>query len=346
MDNMKALSRPALLSAGLAVLVWQACRTEGCCGPVHSFFSVYVGVRLDSAAFRSNGKFLLELVPTDQTGQAFVSDSWNISTTLEEPASVAVTLDSQRVQPADSRAAAAAIHIDDSGSMLHNDKDSRRATAAQLFWNELLGAGGGNLVALLDFGRGTPDTPSPGFRATRLLQSFTSDASLLDAKLSSIQAAAGGGTRLYRSAWEVARWFDTTVAANSHKRTLVIITDGMPRDTLGYKDSLFAATAAAQIRILAVGVGPASDHGTESVDSAVAVLRELATQTNGVYAGADEAQQLEPILHALANVSTSEQLLAELRIDPVPPSGTFIAGTVTIKGKRGRATAGWSFIAP
>lgn len=343
---MKVLSRPAVLSAGLAILVWQACRTDGCCGPSRSFFSVYVGVRLDSAAFRSNGAFVLELVPTDQTGQAFVSDTWNISTTLEAPTLVAVTLDSQRIQPADDRPAAAAIHIDDSGSMLKNDADRGRATAAQLFWNELLGASGDNLVALLDFGRGTADTPSPGFRATRLLQSFTGDTRLLDASLSSIEAASGGGSRLYRSAWEVARWFDTTVAASSYKRTLVIITDGLPRDTLGYKDSLFAAATAAQIRILAVGVGPASDQGTQTVDSAVAVLRELATQTDGVYAGADEAQQLVPILHALANVSTSEQLLAELRLDPVPPSGTLVAGTVTIAGKRGRATASWSFIAP
>ena len=340
---MKTLS-PAMLFAGLAVLVWQACRPDACCGPDRSFFSVYVGVRLDSAAFRSDGKFVLELVPTDQTGQAFVSDSWDISTTLEAPTSVAVTLDTQRVQPADNRAVAAAIHIDNSGSMLDNDKDRRRATAAQLFWNELLGAGVGNIVALSDFG--TPDAPSPGFLKTRLLQSFTPDASLLNARLSSIQAVPGGGTPLYRSSWEVARWFDTTVAANSYKRTLVIITDGMPGDPLGFKDSLFAAAEAAQIRILAVGVGPASDHGTKSVDSAVAVLRELATQTNGVYAGADDAQQLEPILQTLANVSTSEQLLAELHIAPVPPSGTRVAGTVTIKGTRGRATAGWSFVAP
>lgn len=342
---MKALSRRAVLSAGLAVLVWQACRPD-CCGPSRHLLSVYVGVRLDSAAFRSNGSFVLELVPTDQTGNAFVADTWDISTTLEAPTSVAVRLDSQRVEPADSRAAAAAIHIDDSGSMLTSDRDRRRATAAQLFWNEVLGAGGGNVVALLDFGRGTPDTPSPGFLTTRLLQSFTGNASLLNARLSSIQAAAGGGTPLYRSAWEVARWFDTTVAVQSYKRTVVIITDGLPRDPLGYKDSLFAATAAAQIRILAVGVGPASDNGTQTVDSAVEVLRELATQTDGVYAGANEAQQLVPILHALANVSTREQLLAELRVDPVPPRGTRVAGTVTIAGTRGRATAGWSFIAP
>src|ERR1041385_4298609 len=60
-----------------------ACRRD-CCGPDH-VLSVFVGVRVDSAAFRSRGEFALELVPADQTGQTLVTDAWTISATLVSP---------------------------------------------------------------------------------------------------------------------------------------------------------------------------------------------------------------------------------------------------------------------
>src|SRR6266566_474369 len=69
----------ALVSA-LAVAAVPACRRD-CCGP-DRVLTLFVGVRVDSAAFRSRGEFALELVPADQTGQTLVTDAWTISGTL------------------------------------------------------------------------------------------------------------------------------------------------------------------------------------------------------------------------------------------------------------------------
>jgi hypothetical protein len=187
---------------------------------------------------------------------------------------------------------------------------------------------------------------SPGFVKTRLLQGYTTNPAQLDAQLPSIQAQPSGGTPLYRSAFEVVRWTDTTVVEVSARRHVVIITDGFPRDSVPYKDSLFAAAARGGVRIFAVGIGPASDQGPKSSSQAVAVVRELATRTGGIYAGVTDAAQLAPALRALASEPSGDRLLATFALGSVPVRGAVVAGTVTIQGALGRATAGWSFVAP
>ncbi len=197
---------------------------------------------------------------------------------------------------------------------------------------------------MLDFGA---TLKSPGFLRTRLLQEYTTQATQLDGQLSNVQAQAGSGTALYHSALEVIRWTDTAVAGAVSQRYLVIITDGFPSPAdSAYKDSLFAAAATSGVRIFAVGVGPASDQGSQSVDSAVGVVRELATQTGGIYAGVTNAAQLAPALHALASEPSGDRLKATFTLGSVPVPGAVVAGTVTIKGALGEATAGWSFVAP
>jgi Mg-chelatase subunit ChlD len=310
-----------------------------------NFLSLFVGVRVDSATFRSDGYVLLELVPTDQTGQTFVSEPWEILATLEEPTQVLVSTDTQWVQSEDPRPVGAAILIDDSGSMFNTDPNLERAAAARLFARQFLAPNPQNRVALADFGWPT-DSSTIGFARTRILQEFTSDLDQIDAGASKIEPIKGGGTHLYRSALEVADWTDATLPS-TYRRMLVVVTDGAPTNSdLPYRDQLFAEAVAQDMRILAVGVGPASDQSGESVDSAVAVVRELATATGGVYFGATNSTQLVPVLSALANVSSQRQLLVLLRLNPPPPPGTNLSGTVTITGQRGSASARWTTITP
>lgn len=328
----------------LAVMAFGAACKSDCCSP-GNFLSLFVGVRMDSVTFRSGGHLILELVPTDQLGQTFVSDTWDIANSLTRPTSVLTIDDTSWVQPADPRPVAAAILIDDSGSMFDNDPERRRAAAAQLFWAEFLAANPNNVAAVTDFGW-PRDSATDGFVRTRILHDFSADRTSLDAAAESIQAIKGGGSRLYESALEVTRWMAASVPLD-YKRILVVVTDGFPTATDSiFRDDLFAETAATDTRILAVGIGPASDQSTISVDSAVAVVQELATVTGGVYSGTTSTTQLLPVLTALANVSTNNQLLLLLTLDPVPPAGAQLEGTVTISGERGTASARWSAIAP
>ncbi len=324
----------ALLAAAL-----HGCRQD-CCGPKNTL-SLFVGAQVDSAAFRSRGEFALELVPTDQTGQTFITDVWTISAALVSPVAGSLPLTSQRVQPPDTQLTAAAIDIDDSPSMAFSDPQRVRASAAQLFWRTLLGAVPQNECALLDFG----GPPSPGFVRTRLLQGYTSGQTALDAQLANIQPL-NGSTPLYRSALEVVRWSDTALTQARFGRYLVIVTDGQPTDT-SYRDSLIAAATGRAVRFFAVGVGPASDQGTKSQPAAVASVRELATRTGGIYVGVTDAAQLEPALQSLASEPTGEKLMAVFTAPaPIPARGEVVSGRITVTGQRGAATANWAFVAP
>ncbi|MEJ2207229.1 MAG: VWA domain-containing protein, partial [Gemmatimonadota bacterium] len=181
---------------------------------------------------------------------------------------------------------------------------------------------------------------------TRILQEFTEDLAQFDVGAAQIEPIAGGGTHLYQSALEVANWTNTTLSS-TYRRMLVVVTDGAPSGSdLPYREQLFAEAAAQDMRILAIGVGPASDQSEQSNDSAVAVVRELATETGGVYSGTTSSTQLVPVLSALANVSTRSQLLVLFQLTPPPPPGTPMSGTVTITGVRGTASARWTAISP
>jgi hypothetical protein len=300
-----------------------------------------VAVRLDSAEFKSRGEFILDLVPSDLSGHSYVTDTWTIDIELSAPDSVTVDQVSQGLEPADSAPVAAAILIDDSGSMLTADPERKRAAAAQLFWREILPRRSGNAVALLDFGRGNSE-PTAGFLRTNLLVGLTEDESLLDAGLGQIQAVPGGGTPLYTSGREVISWLNSVALAGSVK-TLVVITDGSPGDDLA-ADSLFATTAALGTRIFSVGVGNAARQDPPS--TAAILAEELATRTGGIYAAADPPLELETVLQVLAQSASPARLIVRMRLETTVPRGTEVRGTATVEGARGRAQAEWSFVAP
>jgi Mg-chelatase subunit ChlD len=329
--------------SALTCILLAACGDGGSPTPVPDSDTLTLAVRpvVDSESFHSDGDFVLDLVPSDLHGNVFLEDQWTISTKLTTPASARLETISKGVERADTQAAAATILIDDSGSMEFSDPERHRATAAQLFWGDILAARPGNAVALLDFGRGQTE-PTPGFEETNLLAGFTADEGVLEAALDQVQAVSGGGTPLYRSAEEVIAWVDTTAATNTD-RTLVVITDGKPGD-VAFKDSLFAAATRRQVRIFAVGLGVAAQQ--DPVTEAAALLQEIASRTGGIYAAADSAVELQSILQTLTKSVSPERLLVHLRLTPAPAPGTSVAGSVSVSGERGSAEALWSFVTP
>ncbi|MEO6325547.1 MAG: VWA domain-containing protein [Thermoanaerobaculia bacterium] len=332
--------------ASLALAVLLALLLPGCgdgggpsdpSPPLH----LAVNVRVDSATFRNAGEFALNLVPSDRTGTTYLQDAWSISTSLTAPTTISLSTSGTGLEPPDTAPVAAAILIDDSGSMRFSDRDRVRAFAAQAFWREVLPIRPGNLVALLDFGRGDA-TPTNGFARTRLLAGFTSDENPLNAVLDEIQGVPGALTPLFQSGVEVINWIDTTTP-RTYQRTLIVITDGVTSDQV-VAEQLYDAAVAAGVRVFAIGLGAAAEH--DPPGEAAVLLQQLASRTGGVYAAADPADQLQAVLGILARSADPERLLVRLRVSPIPARGTNVMGSVSLSGTRGQVSADWSFVAP
>lgn len=300
-----------------------------------------VTVRADSAGFRDTGEFALDLVPSDESGKTYIRDSWTINTDLLTPTAIAASMVGTGIEPADTEPVAAAILIDDSGSMRFADPDRIRVAAAQLFWGTVLPARDGNEAALLDFGRGNA-AASAGFERTTLMAGFTSETEILDSATANVQAVPGGATPLYQAGLEVVHWIDT-VTPRRYQRVLVVITDGAPSDS-SVTQLLYDAAHEFGVRVFAVGVGAAGVNSPPSV--AALRLQELASRTGGIYGAADEPAELQPVLHVLAQSASPERLLVHLRLDPIPETGVAVRGTVRVTGIRGTASAPWSFVGP
>ena len=169
---------------------------------------------------------------------------------------------------------------------------------------------------------------------------FTSDKGALVRATEEIVSL--GGTPLYESCVEMIPLVDSV---KDGRRGVLLLSDGLP-DTTDKRDACHSAAKAAGIPVFTVGLGPAAE-GNELVDAeAVKVLRDLATETGGSYASANEAAQLDSLFHnmgtALARGScrTTARIARVAEITP----GAKVVGEVTVGSNR--ATARFEFVAP
>lgn len=303
-----------------------------------------VAVRTDPSTFHQTGDFVLELIPSTRQGQSLVTEQWTITSSLTAPAGSPPTFVSQQIRPPDTTPSDVALLVDNSESMLENDPDRLRVAAADLVWNTLLGQQPNGQVSLLYFGFG-PLAPTPGFDATRLLQTWTSDPNAADGILDTLQV--GTSSRIYSSALDVVEWFDSTTSAD-HRRVLLLLTDGkLNREGGATVGEVLAAAERAHVNIGTVGLGPASDRGPTSEPEAVTLLQELANGSGGLYAGAATPERLSSTLLSLTAWSSTGVLLATFKVSPIPASGTRVTGIVELENETfGKAQGPWSFIAP
>ncbi|MFL5575282.1 MAG: vWA domain-containing protein [Gemmatimonadaceae bacterium] len=334
------------LSASSLVLLTASCRKEGT-GPDPNdpnALGLAVAVRVDSATFRGSGEFVLELIPSTSAGDLLVDRAWTISATVTAPARVAPALVSQVVQMPDSRRFRVALDVDNSGSMAQSDPTRQRARAARAFWMTLFAEQSDAEASLLYFGLGALP-PTPGFVATRVLRSWTSDPALLAGLLDTLQLRSR--SPMYTSALEVVRWIDSSTASDT-RRALVLLTDARTnREAGGTPDALMAAAGKAGVRIYTVGLGAASDRGADTDIEAVTRLQELSNATGGLYAGAATPDRLSSTLQSFAASISRGMLTARIRLSPVPARGIRIAGRVRLANPElGVAQAPWSFDAP
>lgn len=302
------------------------------------------GVQLNSATFASNGRFGLGLLATSNGGDAILDASVGVSAQVtaisvgNPSASTVSRIGTESANP-QSGATQATILMDNSGSMSSTDPQRLRAAAAKLFWEAVLPVRATNRVAFLDFGT----TPTTGFASTRLLVPFTSSAARLDSALARVQAS--GGTPLYESLRETARWIDTSTSGSSDNRVMLLLSDGQPNSRTN-RDSALAVAARANITIHTVGLGPASDLAANRDTVAIGAIRQIADRTGGVYAAASDASALGPIFSNIARATSRGQLVTTFAITPIPASGTRVSGSVTVTSGGTSQTATWTFVAP
>ncbi|HEU4698724.1 MAG TPA: VWA domain-containing protein [Gemmatimonadales bacterium] len=305
-----------------------------------------VSVRYDQASFPTTGEFDLLLVPSDSQGNLLLDRDWTITDTLSSPTTGGSPALAKNVESPDTRPFAAALLVDNTSSMQTNDPNRVRAAAAQEFWQTLFQARAGSQASLLYFGSvpgGTSATP--GFTRTHLLQGWTPNTADLAGKLDTLSI--GTGSTLYTSGIEVAQWIDSTTSKTDLRRALVLLTDGTPNSDSQNAQTLIAAANAANVKIYAIGLGTGSDRSSKGTTAAIQLLQELASGTGGLYAGVGTAQELTPVLQALASSSTSGVLVARFKISPAPASGTQVAGKVYLTNTPlGVVFAPWQFVAP
>lgn len=303
------------------------------------------GVSVDPATFRSEGKFGLGIVATTAAGEVILDNRVEITpaiTSTDDPApgaTYSARLVAHQSQPAGTKPLAAALSIDNSGSMSTSDPQLLRTAAAKVFWDAVLETRESNVVALTDFGQGS----TAGFGSTRLLAGWGRDTTLLEERVATMRAS--GGTPLYESVTELLQWIDTTRTSASAERVLLVMTDGQPNSDFLRDDTADLANALG-IRIHTVGLGDASDLGPRPNSAAVVRVRELAFETGGVYSAATNATALAEIFQTMARVTSAGQFLAELQVSPIPPSGTTVTGTVTVSSGGATETATWSLVVP
>jgi Mg-chelatase subunit ChlD len=303
------------------------------------------GVQLNAAAFRTSGQFGLGLIATSDAGNAILNTGVDVSAAITaisvgNPSASSIARVGTESSNPQSGATQATILMDNSGSMSGTDPQRLRAAAAKLFWEAVLPVRATNRVSFLDFG----GSASTGFASTRLLVPFTTSAARLDSALARVVAS--GGTPLYESLRETARWVDTSTATSGDNRVMLLLSDGQPNSRTN-RDSAIAIAVRANITVHTVGLGPASDLATNGRDTvAIGAIREIADRTGGVYAAATDASALGPIFTNIARATSRGQLVTTFAISPVPASGTRVSGTVTVTSGGTSQTATWTFVAP
>ncbi len=305
------------------------------------------GVQADCLDFSRSGVLGLGLLIRDSDGDVVTDpDDVEIEAAVTEvdgldPTLFTMTLVDAEGQAPDARPLAAAIDIDDSASMEDNDPTNRRAAAAQAFWEAVLPVDPDNEVALFDFCEACATTP--GFTSTRLLQDFTRDTDALENALDEIMAFSG--SPLYGSVIDVVGFVNTERPAANFRRSILLMSDGMPDDE-GLRDDAIAAAQAAGIPVNTVGLGPAAATSSDADIDAVIRMCELASETGGVYASAARANDLVSASEALGQAAAEGQIIAFFDIDPIPDPGSTLRGTVAVRVDGEVLIEEWTFRLP
>jgi hypothetical protein len=308
---------------------------------------VVVGTSVTSALYVS-GELGLTTVPKDALDEAVLDQALRVDIRITSPVDLATTVATTEctVPEAGKTAINVGVILDDSGSMSSSDPKKLRKAASVSFLNTL---GAADKVLLTDYG-----TTGSDLRDLLCVSNGGTDASCSPPKpvFSADKAALvkateaienGGGTPLFESCVQMIPLVDSVKDA---RRGVLLLSDGKPNSE-SKRDACHNAAKAAQIPVFTVGLGPAAEGDKSVNQDAVKVLRELANDTGGSYASANDPAQLDSLFRnmgtALARGScrtTAKIADAATKIQP----GQKITGEVTIGSNGAKAT--FEFVAP
>ncbi len=235
---------------------------------------------------------------------------------------------------------AAALLMDQSGSILQSDPSGARLFSAKAF----IGALGPDDRVLLSAFAGNPGaliSPSP----LAIYESFkdSQSAGTLFPLLDSLSSRVGGNTPLYQSLDTLRDTIvnDASLPANIAK-AIVIFTDGTDTDCADVttcrnrRQLSIDAANANNVKLFTVGLSTGVDF---------AALGELASQTNGAFLYADTAEQLLPLYGSVGKLLSLGLPTYRLQWTVQANAGAFQSGS-TLLGRVQVASGGKTFEVP
>ena len=292
------------------------------------------------------GDIGLTTLPQDSAGNAVLAADLKVTMKLltPEPIDIDVSSTECTVPDVNKKSVGIGVIIDDSGSMALNDPNRKRKDATVSFLGTL---GPADKVLLTDYGNSDDNLRdllcvlnTPTGACSPPTAAFSADKAALIKATEAISE--GGGTPLYESCTQMTSLVNTI---NDQRRGMLLLSDGEPNSDTA-KGTCLSGAKAASIPVYTVGLGPAAEGSESAQPEAVKVLRELATETGGSYASANDPTQLDQLFKNVggALAKGSCRTTAKVRDFSKIVPGSKIQGEVTIGDKGAKAT--FEFVAP
>lgn len=236
-----------------------------------------------------------------------------------------------------------------------HDPDRQRVKATQALTREILARSPESRLGIFDFGAGPSE--DTGFKVTRVLQNYTSDAELL--KAGADKTVGAEGTFIYDSTMEVLDLMNGDIQQHFQTKpitkAIIVISDGEDTESTHTLQEVIARANELEIPIHVVAIGQASDKYRESYQTdmdntdIVTDFQRLANETGGFYATVSSNEDLVALAEAIALGLTGGYEKLVTTIEPIPSCGTVVKGKIyagdptenpEIEGQD------WSFVAP
>ncbi len=297
--------------------------------------------------FLQTGMFELAAIPTDDGDNPILSSNVQAEVKIDSVNGLSIddiiasALVGQVNQPSDLPLAAAVV-LDNSGSMSSTDRSRIRVSGAKRFVNTLDNQNVDFEAAVFFYPGSSAD-----FSVTRLAQDYTDNLDSLEAAIE--EASAGGGTPTHRSVLDVLDYSETVRPTAQYNRAVVLLSDGQSADPNLLNEVCALADSLAS-PIYTIGLGPASAPSSFARDE----MENLANCDNYLVQGAfaalseDDSDEADAIYSNIARATGQGNLSIDVQItqglDMLNP-GDRVVATLTLSSEEGSASASFDFVA-
>ncbi len=299
--------------------------------------------------FVATGVFSLTATPLDEENNGILDEGVVAAVTIDQvngdPVSVVVAQSTLgTVNTPSGNPLAVAINLDASSSMRTTDPLRTRVDGALEFVKTLEESGVNYEASVSDYGSGRTEP----FRATRLLQDYSSDSTALNAAIRLVGAS--GSTPTYESLIELMTYSEGERPTASYERGVVLLSDGSPGDG-NRRPEACALAVSLDSPVYAIGLGPASDLSPNPTTGATGEMRAIAECSGGTYAGIipGDVSSVRNIFSNIATANAEGSVEVEVRLsdfENVIGIGDRVEGTLTLSFGGGEASASFGFTVP